>query len=400
MSGSATVLAACAEPAPRRVVEFVTNLCTGGTERQVVALCGGLDRERFDLGVACLRRTGDFLPEIEGYGIPVREYPVRRLYDPRSLVRRARLALDLRRERVDLVHCHGFYANMFAVPAARLAGTRAVIASVRDLNDLLWTPAQKRAQRLVCRLADVVLVNAEAIADNLVRQGHERRRIAVVANGIDLSRPPARATGELRRELGLPAGARLVVVVSRLVRVGGLDVKGIGTFLEAGRRIVGRFPDAHLLVVGDGPYRPELEQHAARLGLDRQVRFTGLRRDVPAVLAEAEVVVVPSLTEGLSNSLLEAMAAGVPVVATRVGGNPELVVDGEHGLLVPPADPAALATAVERLLGEAATAARLARAARERVAARFSLERMVRETARLYERLLAPRGRAAAAGAR
>jgi glycosyltransferase involved in cell wall biosynthesis len=169
-------------------------------------------------------------------------------------------------------------------------------------------------------------------------------------------------------------------------------MKGIQYFLDAAVILAERFPEARFLVVGDGESRRELEGHAGRLGLGRRVVFTGFRCDVPELLSEAEVCVLPSLSEGLSNALLESMAAGVPVVATRVGGNSEVVEDGLTGLLVPARNPAELAWATGRLLENKNLALSYGQAGMRRVQELFSMERSVRETEHLYERLLEIKG--------
>jgi glycosyltransferase involved in cell wall biosynthesis len=374
---------------PRRIVEFVTGFQIGGTERQSALLAAWLDPARYDVRFGCLRREGEFLASIEGRGLPIETYPVRNLWGKDAWRHRLRLARDLRRERVELVHAHGFYANVFAVPAARIAGVPAVLASIRDLNDLLWTPMQRRVQRATCLFADRVVVNAGAIRERLLGQGYSERKIAVVHNGIDPGRFAGPRTGGLAQELGLAPDAPLVAFVGRLVRACGIEIKGVGFFLEAAARLAPGHPRARFLVIGDGPCRPELERRAGELGLAGRVIFTGVRQDVNELLREIDVNVLPSLTEGLSNSLLEAMAAGLPVVATRVGGNPELVVDGEHGLLVPPEDAGALAAAIGRLLDDEALRARLGREARRRVESEFSVERMTATVSGLYDECLA-----------
>src|SRR5207249_9115782 len=178
-----------------------------------------------------------------------------------------------------------------------------------------------------------------------------------------------RRTGGLRRELGLGAGVPLVGVLSRLN-----PKKGVGVFVEAAAQLAAAFPEAVFLVVGDGGSRRELEGLTGRLGLGSRVRFTGFRRDVPAILSEMAVCVLPSLTEALPNVLLEAMAAGVPVVATRVGGNEEVVAQGITGLLVPPGKAEPLANALRALLENPGRASEFGRAGRQRVRELFSFE--------------------------
>jgi glycosyltransferase involved in cell wall biosynthesis len=207
---------------------------------------------------------------------------------------------------------------------------------------------------------------------------------------VDLTRfnePPD--PDRLRADIGLPAGVQLVGSVSRVSRV-----KGLEHFLEAAAILAPRFPDARFLVVGQAnadeqEYENILKVRADQLGLTGRVIFAGLRTDVPSLLAGLTISVMPSLNEALSNSLLESMAAGVPVVATRVGGTGEAVVDGISGLLVEPADSAALAASIARLLEDPALAARLGQAARQAIEERFSIDRMVHATQQLYQDLLA-----------
>lgn len=379
-----------------RLLKFVTLFGTGGTERQFVNLGLALDPGRFDLRFGCLRRWGELLEEVERPRLPVVEYRIRSLRRPHTIREQLRLARDLRRERIDIVHTYNFYANVFAIPAARLARVPVVVASIRDMGAYL-TPAKKHVQRFVCRLADCVLVNGEAVRQWLVAERFEPAKIAVIRNGIDLSRFRGKANGgAVRDALRVPRDVPLVAVVARLH-----PLKGIEYFLEAAAIVARRFPDARFLLVGDAftirndaivsdvAYRRELERRASRLGLDGRVVFTGSRLDVPELLSEVAVSVLPSLSEGLPNAVLESMAAGVPVVATRVGGSPEAVEDGVTGLLVPPRDAEALTRAISSLLENPDLAARVGATGRERVTAHFSLERMVRETESLYARLLA-----------
>ncbi|MBI4638176.1 MAG: glycosyltransferase [Candidatus Rokubacteria bacterium] len=372
------------------MLKFLTVFGMGGTERQAVALGRALAPSRFALHIACLRRWGHLLGEIEALGVPLAEYGIDRLYGPRTLRAQVRFASDLRRDRIQVVHTYNFYPTVFAVPVAKLIGVPAVV-SIRDTGVYLssW---QRRVQRLVCRLADRIVANAEAVRQWLVTDGYDPRKIAVIRNGVDLSAfGVSRCDGRVRQELGLRAGVPVVTVLSRLK-----PLKGLEDFVDAAALVAQRVRHARFLIVGDGHlvkdggvvpdllYREALEGHARRLGLDGRITFAGFRLDIPEVLSEATVSVLPSLSEGLSNVLLESMAAGVPVVATRVGGNPEVVVDGGTGLLVPPRDPAALARAICRVLEDAELAASFGRAGQRRIAEHFSLERMVTETEQLY----------------
>ena len=372
-----------------RLLTFTTLFAIGGTERHVVSLADGLDYSRFELEFGCLRRSGEFLEQIQARGLTVNEYAVARLYGPHTVAQQIRFARYLRRRRIHIMHSYNFYPNVFAIPAARLARTPVVLASIRDTGVYL-TPRQRRVQRLACRLADHILVNAEAVRQWLTAEGYDPTRISVIRNGLELSRfTPPGDDASLRRELGLPAGVPVVAMLSRLSRM-----KGVEDFLDAAAAVAERFKEAHFLVIGDtidpdgSRYRRELEDRAARLGLQKRVTFTGFRLDVPRLLSAVTVSVLPSLSEGLSNTILESMAAGAPVVATRVGGSPEALEDGVDGLLIPPRDSAALSRAIAWVLEHPEASREMGRRARARVAEEFSLQRMIRETECLYARLL------------
>jgi glycosyltransferase involved in cell wall biosynthesis len=257
---------------------------------------------------------------------------------------------------------------------------------------------QRRVQRHVCRLADCVLVNAEAVKQWLVGDGYDPAQIVVIPNGVDLARFSGSADrAALRHSLGLPTETKLVAVVSRLTAL-----KGIEDFLDAAAVVAGQRDDVRFLVVGEPSpiknraYVDELELRAARLGIADRVIFTGLRSDVPALLSAVDVSVMPSLNEALSNVLLESMAAGAAVVATNVGGTAEALVDGKNGLLIPPANPQAMAAAILHLMDNAPLARELGNQARRTISDRFSLDRMVAATESLYDNLLSRKQRRAA----
>jgi glycosyltransferase involved in cell wall biosynthesis len=364
------------------VLQFVTLFGIGGTERQVLNLVQGLDMSRFGVEVACLKRWGALLPEIEATGVPITEYKTTSLYNHIAMWNQMRFLNHLRKGKVEIVHTYGFYSNVFGLPPARLAGAK-VLASIRDTGDH-QTPMQKRVEKLYCRMADCVVTNAEAVRKRLTNEGYDAEKIVVIHNGIELARY-ARKPAELglHRELGVPSNTPLVAVFARLN-----ELKGIEYFLQAVAGLIERFDNVRFLIVGDGASRAPLEKYAGELGLNKHVVFLGFRLDVPTLLSEISVSVLPTLSEGLSNSLLESMAASVPVVATRVGGNPEVVQAGITGLLVPPRDAEALARAIGQFLEQPLIARKFGHAGRERVSQQFALEKMTRATAHLYEGLM------------
>jgi glycosyltransferase involved in cell wall biosynthesis len=326
---------------------------------------------------------------------------VRTFFSPAALMQQVRFARHLREQRVDIMHSYNFYSNVFAAPAAKLAGVPLVVASIRDQGVYL-TGMQKRAQKWACGFADLILVNSQSIRDWLLAEGYPAGKIRIIRNGIDLKRyESAGKRPALREELGLPASAPLVLMLSRLN-----PQKGVDDFIKAAAMVRLRRPDVRFLLIGeklkymdggfglDSGYHNYLHELCVNLGVDDGIVFTGHRSDVPELLAEGAVSVLPTHSEGLSNTLLESMAAGLPIVATRVGGNAELVADGVNGLLVPPPAPATLANAILRILDDPALAPRFSAAAREKATAYFSMERMVEDTEALYiEQLRVRRGK-------
>jgi len=387
---------------PVSILKMLTVFAFGGTEKQVVNLVTRLDRSRFNLEMGCLMKWGQYLDEIEQQQIPVTEFKIKSLYKPETLIQQIKFSAHLKRQKTQIVHSYNFYANMFAIPAAKLAGVPVTIASIRDRGVYL-TPAKKLVQKYVCRLADCILVNAESIREWLIEDGYQADKITLIRNGIDLSIYGNKPKDvNLHREFGFPESSHLVMMVSRLD-----PQKGVEDLLQAAAIIIRDCPQARFLIVGERlhsdnsinraagvEFISKLEQQVTNLGLDAYVKFTGYRADVPELLTQATVSVLPSYSEGLSNALLESMASGIPVVATRVGGNPELVKHDKCGLLVPPRDPEALAGAISAIIQSPELARTYGACGRQRVKDHFSLQRMVQDTQELYMKLLKQRKRA------
>jgi glycosyltransferase involved in cell wall biosynthesis len=306
---------------------------------------------------------------------------------------------DIRKRRFDIVHTYGWYPNVFAIPVSRLALRPAIIASIRD-SGAYMTPAKIQALKFVCRLADCVLANSKAGRGWLVSQGVREQKIEVIPNGIIVPGHVERdaVSGRVRSESGIPPNTPVCACIGRVV-----SGKGIDCYFKAARVLRDRGRDVRFLMIGahsveQRQYQSEMDQLIRELNIEKQVIFTGQREDVPAILREVDVVVHPSLTEGLSNVILEAMASGIPVVATNVGGNPELVEDGRTGFLVPVADPVGIADGICRLLDRPEMARAFGQRARQRIMEEFAVEQMVRKTEELYSRLLEGRKAGARAG--
>jgi glycosyltransferase involved in cell wall biosynthesis len=297
---------------------------------------------------------------------------------------------NVRRQHFDLVHTYGWYPNVFAVPASRFALRPVVIASIRDAGAYMTT-TKIQALKFACVLADHVLANSKAGRAWLIEQGVKEHKIEVIPNGIVVPPPVQRRTdSSVRQEFGIPAGTPVCACVGRLV-----SGKGIESYLRAARLVSERGRDVRFLMIGarsyEKNYESEVERLAQELKLENRVIFTGQRRDVQEILRDVDIVVHPSLTEGLSNVILEAMAAGIPVVATRVGGNPELVQDGSTGFLVPVENAHEIADAVCRLLDHPGMARAFGERARQHVIDEFALDRMLARTEALYCRVLESR---------
>ncbi len=371
-----------------RILKFINNFLIGGTERQFVRVANGLDRSRFAVEIACFEHRGPLLNTVKP-DLPVHTYPTGgSFYRMSSLLSQFRLMKDVHERRFDIVHTYGWYPNVFAVPASRLAIRPTIILSLRDAGAYM-TPAKIHAFRFACRLADCVVANSNAGRNWLIEQGFNDRKIEVIRNGIVIAprAEQSRDPGTVRKEFGIPAETRVCACVGRLV-----SGKGIDFYLRAARILLDRGRDVRFLMVGanssERGYKSDMEVLARQLNIERQVIFTGQRQDVPEILRDVDLVVHPSLTEGLSNVILEAMAAGIPVVATRVGGNPELVLDGRTGFLVPAENADEIANAICRLLDQPAMARAFGEAARQRVINEFSIEQMLSKTENLYLRLL------------
>jgi len=353
------------------------TLNVGGTEGQFAEVACGLDRSRWDLHVACVRAEGPLRARLEGVGLQPWSLGPSSFKSPGLAVAILRLAAYLRRHAVRLVHCFDFYSNVVGVPAARLARTPAVIASQRDMGDLR-SRGQQSIHSMVLGLATHILVNSEAIA---VRLAHTRvarhKRLGVVPNGVDLTRfEPAAA----------PPKSGEVTTVATLANL--RPEKGLLQLIEAAAIVTRRAPQARFVIWGDGPLRPDLEARIRTLGLTGSVEMRGATREPAQALKQCQIFVLASLSEASSNVVLEAMATGLPVVGTRVGGTPGLVDADRTGLLVPPDNASALAEAILRLMEAPAMATEMGAQGRARALAEFGMDRMHERIDRFYCRAL------------
>ena len=366
----------------RTILHFTDSDQFGGTERALLQVLAGLDRSRWRPVLLHRPESGlaPLLQEARHLGVELRTVP--QLRGAQGWARLPALVQQIRRERAEVFHAHLTWplACRMGLLGAALARVPAVVATAQlfvDLPPSGWTTMQ---HRVVSACVDRYLAVSRQVAAQLrERFGVRADKITQVPNAVALDRFP-RAVSPAPARPTDPAVPHTVLTVARLD-----PQKGLHDLVAAAALV----PEARVMVVGEGPERPALETEIARLGLGDRVHLLGFRSDVPDLLAASDLFVLPSLFEGLPLSILEAMAAGKPVVATAIGGNDEAVVDGATGLLVPPGDPQALADAIRALLRDPERRRRLGEAGRRRAEAEFSATAMVRRVAAVYDELLA-----------
>ena len=380
--------AAVQPPAGRRrkVFYLVDSLNVGGTETQAVELALRLPVSEYEVTMGCLRAEGPLLEKLRGSAVNVREFhPSGGLDSAAGLYELIKLAGYLRRERFRVVHTHDLWSNLMGVPAARLARVPAIVSSRRDLAHFDWYQGKRRHWlRRIQNLSGVVLANATPIRDALISEdGFAPEKLRVIHNGVDTEKFQ-RAPRDRARLFPDVGNEMLVVLVGNMHS----DVKGHPWLIAAAPTVVREFPEVRFVFAGDGELRPTFAAQVAQLGLEDRFKFLGRRSDIPEVLASCDLAVLPSRAEGLPNAVLEYMAAGLPTIASRVGGMAELIQDGVTGLLVPAEDANALAGALLQFLRDPEQARQIAKNGQRFAVENFSFERLIREIDELYAELL------------
>jgi glycosyltransferase involved in cell wall biosynthesis len=376
---------------PRKVLWLIKGLGLGGAERLLTLAADHVDRTRYVYEAAYLLPWKTALVnEMERAGVPTVCLNQSRPYDPRIVGRIVRL---VRERRVDILHMHLPYAAIVGRIAGKLAGVPAMVYTEHGLQERCH-PLTRIANQLTMRLGDVTIAVSGEVKDSLLRSRLVRgTRVLTIRNGVDvewLRRMTSGASG-IRGEFSIPEDGLVVGVVTAF-----RPQKQLETWIRAARAIADAEPRTTFIVVGHGPSQPAVRQLADRIGLNGRITFTGLRHDAARLMAGFDVFMSSSIYEGLPVSVLEAMALERPIVATRVGGLPGILRDGQEGFLVQPGDPGALAERVLTLLRNPSLRRTVGEAARRRVETEFSIQRMVRETEAVYAELLeakAPSGK-------
>jgi L-malate glycosyltransferase len=376
----ARAYAAPAQRAPR-VMQVVLSLTPGGTEHLVVQICKRLPAE-YGTVVCCLDAEGEWAADLQARGIEVRA--LRRRAGFRPQVGRAIAQFAAERD-IDVLHCHQYSSFVYGRIAAMWNRRLKIVYTEHGrLSDAPPSWKRRLVNPLLSRFDSSIVAVSHELRDYMIESRFPSERVRVIHNGIE----PAVAASPLDRRrarmlLGLDDRAFVVTTVARLD-----PVKDLVTLLDAFAHVRTRVPSARLVIVGDGPERQRLEARAAQDDLAGSVRITGYRADVRALLPAADVYASSSISEGVSITILEAMATGIPVVATAVGGTPEILSDGTGGILVPSRDPARMGAAIVSLAEDHRQRAALAGAARHRLETSFTIDRMVDDYARTYRGLV------------
>jgi len=370
-----------------RLFYLITGTSVGGAEKALLDLCTSLDKTRYEITVGSLKGKGLIGEQLENEGIELVSFALKErtnlpgLFS--SLFMVFKVARLLRKKKADIIHTFLFRANLIGRIAARLVGIPIIISSLRTMEE------EKRYQLFLERITSFMVDKYIAVSEKVKEHAisHSKippDRIVTIYNGVRLNGERVDSDpGATRKALHISLSDRVVMVIGRL-----RWEKGHAYLIDAMDNIRKRMPEVKLIIVGDGEEEKRLKDKARQLFLTETVLFTGVRGDVPALLAIAELVVLPSLWEGMPNCLLEAMNAGKPVVATTVGGVPEVVLDGDTGILVPPRDSKALAEAIIKILSRKEEALLMGTRGKKRVAQCFPLEKSIHAIEMVYQEVL------------
>jgi glycosyltransferase involved in cell wall biosynthesis len=377
--------------ASHRVLYLRSSSGFHGPEKQIVLLAQGVRDAGFDPGILLLYRQDKTMPAIHPLvkvakerGVPAHQLADRNRFSLRTIWQ---IAKTLTEGEFGLLHAHGYKANILGLLAARLTGVP-IIGTVR-LHTETTTPLKlyKRLDLLALRLCDHVVTVSEDLRREALSAGLAPDKVTTIWNGIDVVSFAAQAVcgTTIREELDLGPDERVVTAIGRLT-----SQKGYSYLLQSVPLVLQALPETRFLIAGDGPLRSKLEREAYSLGIGSSVYFLGYRTDVAPLIALSDLIVMPSLREGLPNVILEALALAKPVIATAVGGIPEIITHQVSGILIPPRDPVRLAESILQVLTVLALARGLGERGRQEVTERFTVAAMVDRTVTLYRQVLHP----------
>ena len=366
-----------------RVLRIISNLGVGGVQKRMVSLLPKLNKERYDVSV-CSFKSGELRRGLEQSGIPVKIIPRRFKFDPVCIYR---LCSIMKKENIDIVHTHCHKPNTTGRIAAKLAGVPVIIANEHNM-DTWKSNWQLTLDKWLSAYSDKIIAVSEAVKSFYVKNTNvPADKFEVIYNGVDLDSwqkniPSQEIIAEKKAELGLLRDDKIITAIGRLH-----PQKGHEHLLRAAKKIIPKMQNLKFLIIGDGPMRLSLESLSERLGIKENIVFTGNREDIKDMLYLSDLSVISSIREGFSNVVLESMACGKPLVATDVGGNNEIIIDGENGFIVPSKDEDALADKMLILAGNEELTKKMGLTAKQTVE-KFSLMKMIHETENLYSRLI------------
>lgn len=368
------------------VLHLISTLEIGGAEVQLVNIVRNLDSEVYNSVVCCIAKGGPLTTELSKRGIKVVVLSQKSRFNPLVLLP---LYCLIKKERINIVHTHMFRANLWGRLAALFAGVSVIIATEHGLN-----PWKNFIHIMINRIlafltTQIITVSNVGRRIRIQREGINPKKLITIHNCVDLHRfdKTADVCNNIRQEFNMSSDESVVGFVGRLQ-----EVKGVRYLIESFVELKAVIPKVKLLIVGDGTLKASLHNYAQKLGVGEQIIFAGYRRDIPQVLNAMNVFVLPSLREDLPLSPIEAMAMKKPVVATNAGGIPEVVTDGETGILVPPKDATALAKAISRILLDEQLARKMGLAGRQRVEKQFSADTISSRIQQLYSSLMREKG--------
>jgi L-malate glycosyltransferase len=369
----------------KNVLQFIGSFHQGGSERQAVQLTRLLCEDKtHKIFVAALNNEGVLKKEIEQLGfLDIPEFKLTSFFNLNFVKQLKKCARFLRENEIDVVQTHDFYTNVFGITAAKLAGVSLKIASKRETGGMR-SPAQKLIENQIFKVADAIIANSQAVKKYLMAEGVSDKKIEVIYNGLDLNRLVAKTTDrrEICGKLNLPVDENLkfITLVANLRH----SVKNQPMFLRVAQKIIEKFPNTHFVLAGEGELKKLLEELAKELKIENNVHLIGRCPEVPELLSISYACVLTSFNEGFSNSILEYMAAGKPVVATNVGGASEAIVEDHTGFLVESDDAESMANHLISFLNDEEKTRFFGENGRRIVSERFSLDAQLKKTLELY----------------
>jgi glycosyltransferase involved in cell wall biosynthesis len=369
------------------ILQIVHGFLEGGSERQMIQMATLLHESgEYDVHVASLSTGGVLRSHVELLQVPVIDFPLTSFYDANMARQTWKFVSYLKKHKIEIVHSHDFYSNIFGMSGSSLAGIRGRIASKRETTGTR-TRAQTTVELSAFRLAHSIVANAAAVKEQLIGDGVPADKVVVIHNGIDLNRFQQNGNrGEALQRLNLASinGRPIITIVANFEYA----VKDYPMLLRAAQRVKPEVPEAVFVIAGDGSLRKETEKLAEDMGVKESCLFIGRCASVPDLLAASDVCVLSSQAEGFSNSILEYMAAGRAVVATNVGGASEAIVEGQTGHLVQAGDDRAMAERISSLLRDPNRRREMGANGRRLVEQKFSRESRLTNTSELYKRFL------------